>query len=140
MTVELTLHSYPRQESYLSTDATWDPTLLESAKSSLIFELVEQEKSIDTVVLENFRTVCFQRGKRITDINQTNIRRIQGTSIDDMVKAGKKYVRHLFTPEARTTIVCHSDKAKEVRDSFDKLDVKMTSSTNIEKSILGEDA
>lgn len=112
--------------------------MLESAKSSLIFEFVEQEKSIDTVVLENFQTVCFLRGKRITDINQANIRRIQSTSIDDMVAVGEKYVRGLFTTDARTTIVCHSDKAKQIRDVFDSFGFHMTVSTNIEKSILGE--
>lgn len=122
----------------MSADSTWDPTLLESAKSSLIFEFVEQEKSIDTVVLENFQTVCFQRGKRITDINQANIGRIQRTTIDDMVAVGKKYVQGLFTADARTTIVCHSDKAKHIRDDFDGFGFRMTVSTNIEKSILGE--
>lgn len=119
-------------------DAVWDPSLLESAKSSLIFELVELERSVDTVMLENFRTVCFQRGMRITDINQANIRRIQSTSIGDMVAVGKKYVCKLFTPEARTTIVCHSDNAENIRNDFEQIGCRMTASNNIEKSILGE--
>lgn len=119
-------------------DAVWDPTLLESAKSSLIFEFVELERSVDTVMLENFRTVCFQRGKRITDINQANIRRIQSTSIQDMVAVGKKYVCNLFTPEARTTIVCHSDNADNIRNDFEHIGCRMTATNNIEKSILGE--
>lgn len=122
----------------MSQATTWDPTLLESAKSSLIFELVEQEKSIDTVVLENFRTVCFQRNKRISDMNKEHIRRIREISITDMIKSGKKHVRRLFTQEARTTIVCHSDKAQQVRDSFDKMGFKMTTCTNIEQSLLGQ--
>lgn len=123
---------------YLSSEATWDKTLLESAKSSLIFELVEREKSIDNVVLQNFITVCFRRINRITDLNQVYIRQIKDVTIEDMISVGKKYVSNLFTSDARTTIVCHSDKANEVQEEFKEFGFTTTVSTNIEKSILGQ--
>lgn len=122
----------------MSPDATWDPTLLQSAKSSLIFELVEREKSIDTVVLQNFISVCFRHAKRITDLNQANIRQIKDVTIDDMVSVGKKFISALFTSEARTTIVCHSDKAKEIQEDFKEYGFKMTVSTSIENSVLAQ--
>lgn len=58
----------------MSPDATWEPKFVESAKSSLIFEFMEREKSIDDVVLQNFISSCFYRTNRISDLNQMNIR------------------------------------------------------------------
>lgn len=127
------------QEAQLSSDATWDPALLESARSSLIFEFVEREKSIDAVVLQNFISTCFRGTKRITDLNQSNIRRVNSVTIEDMVSVGKKYISQLFTSDCRTTIVCNPDKANEIRDEFATYGFKMTVSTNIETSILSQE-
>lgn len=148
----------------MSADAIWEPALIESAKSSLIFEFIEREKSIDNVVLQNFISACFRGTNRITDINQKNIRQINEVTIEDMVSVGKEYINKLFTIESRTTIVCHPDKANEIRDEFKeyvqyflsfcfganliyfrlvflhfRFGFHMTVSTNIENSILGQD-
>lgn len=40
-------------EAQLQVDAEWDSILLESAKSSLIFEIIEREKTIGDVVLQS---------------------------------------------------------------------------------------
>lgn len=41
------------QEAQIAPDAVWDTTLLESAKSSLIFEIIEREKSIGDLVVQS---------------------------------------------------------------------------------------
>lgn len=123
----------------MSPDAVWDSALLESAKSSLIFEFIEREKSIDIIVMQNFISSCFWNTKRITDLNQSHIRRINEVTIEDMVTAGQKYISQLFTSDTRTTIVCHPDKANEIRNEFtESFDFKMTVSTNIETSLIGQ--
>lgn len=127
------------QEAQLSANATWDPALLESARSSLIFEFVEREKSIDAVVLQNFVSVCFKGTKRITDLNQSNIFQVNTVTINDMVLVGKKYIGQLFTPDSRTTIVCNPDKAKEICDDFVTYGFKMSVSTNIDNSVLSQE-
>lgn len=43
----------PFQESQLQVDAKWDSTLLESAKSSLIFQIIDREKSVGDVVSQS---------------------------------------------------------------------------------------
>lgn len=110
--------------------------MLESARSSLIFEFVEREKSIDAVVLQNFISTCFRGTKRITDLNVQQIRQVNSVTVEQMVSVGKKYISQLFTPNSRTTIVCHPDKANEIRDEFGTYGFKMTISTNIDSSIL----
>jgi hypothetical protein len=39
------------QEGMLKSDAVWEETLLDSAKSSLVFEIVEREKSVGSAVV-----------------------------------------------------------------------------------------
>lgn len=41
------------QEALLQPDGVWDPTQLESAKSSLIFEVIEREKSVGDLVVQS---------------------------------------------------------------------------------------
>lgn len=87
-------------------------------------------------MVQNFISSCFRGTKRITDLNHTNIRQVNSVTIEDMVRVGKKYIGQLFTPNCRTTIVCHPDKAHEIRDEFINFGLKMTVSTNIDNSIL----
>ena len=44
---------YLFQNAQLNEGAKWDHTLFESAKSSLIFEIIEREKSIGDVVTQS---------------------------------------------------------------------------------------
>lgn len=89
--------------------------------------------------MQNFILSCFHGTKRITDLNQLMIRRINEVTIEDMVSVGHKYIKPLFTSESRTTIVCHPDKASEISKDFSEFGFKMTISTNIESSLLGEE-
>lgn len=123
----------------MSSDAVWEQALIESAQSSLIFSFVEREKSVDNLVLQNFISACFHDTKRITDINQDLIQRIRNVTVEDMVSAGCQYIRQLFTPQARTSIVCHPDKVNEISNDFQKFGFKLTISTNIETSLLGQE-
>lgn len=41
------------QEEKLSEDGVWDQALFESAKSSVIFEVIERERSIGDVVIQS---------------------------------------------------------------------------------------
>jgi hypothetical protein len=41
------------QNAQLTAEAKWDQNLFESAKSSLIFEIIEREKSVGDVVTQS---------------------------------------------------------------------------------------
>lgn len=105
-------------EAQLQDNSTWEPELLESAKSSLIFDWIEEEKCVSDVVSANLMANCFQRSKRISDVNQMKIRRLQKVTVSEMGDAGKKFISQLFTSDARTSIVCHPDKTTEISAEF----------------------
>lgn len=105
-------------EAQLTDGATWDAELLESARSSLIFEWIEREKCVNDVVWANLVSCCFLKADPISDVNQSNIRKLKNVTVKDIEAAGNKYVKQLFTSFARTSIVCHPDKVAEISAEF----------------------
>lgn len=55
----------------------WEPTLLESARSSLIFELIDREKSLGDIVtqclLSSFKNISIDYNRMIVDVSTTFI-------------------------------------------------------------------
>ncbi|XP_023340158.1 uncharacterized protein C05D11.1 [Eurytemora carolleeae] len=101
--------------SYVSGDEEFNLTLLEAAKSSLIFELIEKEKTIGEVVGESLIS-SFKGVDR--EYNREFLRRINNVSVEDLKRVGNKYIAPLFTPSSWTAVVCSPAKLQEIRDSF----------------------
>lgn len=102
----------------LADGATWDAQLLESARSSLIFDWIEREKCVNDVVWANLVSCCFLKSDPISAVNQANIRKLKSVTIAEIEAAGNKFVKQLFTSDARTSVVCHPDKVTEISTDF----------------------
>lgn len=94
----------------------WDATLLESAKSSLIYEIIGDEKNIGNVVslslASYFQGVDYQFNRRLLGL-------IEKVTVDDLNRMGEKYMSALFDPvKARAAIVTDSAKAEEIAEDF----------------------
>lgn len=63
-------------ENQLKNDATWDETLLDSARSSMIFEIIENEKCVSDVVAQSllsyFKRVGHDHNKYVCSISITS--------------------------------------------------------------------
>uniref|UniRef100_U5EMA1 Putative zn2+-dependent endopeptidase insulinase superfamily n=1 Tax=Corethrella appendiculata TaxID=1370023 RepID=U5EMA1_9DIPT len=106
-------------EAQLTPNAKWDENLLESAKSSLIFEIIAREKTVGDLVIQgllaSFKNVP-------ADYNRKLVKQVSLVTETDLKRVGDKYVRSLFAAaEAKTAIVCHPDKANDVATAFKKL-------------------
>lgn len=59
-------------QAQLQKDTKWDNTLLESAKSSLIFELIEREKNIGDLVVQalltSFKVVPSDYNRKLVEV------------------------------------------------------------------------
>lgn len=120
-------------EKQLQPDAEWDSTLLESARSSLIFEIIAREKSIGRVVVQSFLSSF----KHVSaGYNQTLVQQVGKVTEADLVRVGSKYVKQLFSSEARTAIVCHPDKAVDIASAFNELGHNLKVENSLEGSIL----
>ncbi|XP_055630740.1 uncharacterized protein C05D11.1-like [Toxorhynchites rutilus septentrionalis] len=120
-------------EKQLQDKAEWDPTLLESARSSLIFEIIAREKSIGNVVVQSFLSSFKQVP---TGYNKALVQQVGKVTEEDLARVGGKYVKQLFSPEARTAIVCHPDKAADIAAAFNQLGHNLKVEESLENSIL----
>jgi len=97
-------------------DTEFDRTLLESAKSSLIFELIEKEKTIAEVVSESLISSLKGVDK---EFNRKFLQSIDAVTVEDLNRVGVKYIPPLFDGSAaRTAIVCPPGKVAEYKDGF----------------------
>lgn len=112
---------------------TWDNTLLEAAKSSLIFEIIEEEKTIGNVVdlsvTSYFQGVDYKHNRFVNVCTfcvflyywrfRTLIHLINQVTIDDLNRIGDKYVAKLFDPQqVKTAVVTVPSKVNEIVEGF----------------------
>lgn len=139
-------------------EAVWDETLFESAKSSLIFEIIEREKSIGDVVsqalLNSFKGVPSIYNQQLVKVCSGPTRSIRNllifvliyvffqsinsVTVDDLRAVGDKYIRQLFSTAAKTAIVCHPDKSAQIATAFEQFGIKLQVESSLEESCLGK--
>ncbi|XP_055692741.1 uncharacterized protein C05D11.1-like [Lutzomyia longipalpis] len=100
------------------SQSRWEPTLLESARSSLIFELIDREKSLGDIVsqclLSSFKNISIDYNRMIVD-------KIGSITEEELSEVGQKYVESLFSSKAKTAIVCHPDRSSDIAAAFEQM-------------------
>ncbi|KAJ8960912.1 hypothetical protein NQ318_020211 [Aromia moschata] len=105
----------------------WDGTLLESARSSLIFEIIDEEKTIGNVVALSVSSY-FQNNSFGSD-QQGDDRGLESSR--------EKYVAPLFeSSKIKTAVVTDPAKANEIAAGFQKLDLNLEVYSSLEESFL----
>ncbi|KAG0434837.1 hypothetical protein HPB47_018841 [Ixodes persulcatus] len=103
-------------ERHLSGEEEWDEELLESSRSSLMFEVVEKEKSVNEVALQSL--LAYHRG---IDMSHTRLllERVAAVSLSDLLRVGRQYLRPLFDPAtSKLAICCHPSKVEDTVAAF----------------------
>ncbi|XP_049547203.1 uncharacterized protein C05D11.1-like [Anopheles darlingi] len=119
---------------HIGGQTEWDDTLLESARSSLIYEIIARENSIEKVVdssfLASFKDVPF-------NYNQALVLQIQEVTKKDLIRVNKRHLEKLFSNiDTCMTIVCHPDKASDIETSFSEMGISMKVESSLEDGIL----
>jgi Zn-dependent M16 (insulinase) family peptidase len=112
----------------------WDNNLIDSARSSLIFELIEKEKTIGSViglsVISYFQQVDFT-------YNRTLLNLIHKVTVDELNRVGKKYLSALFdSKRIKTAIVSVPAKAEQIVEAFKSVNIDLTVYSSLEESFL----
>merc|ERR550519_3040233 len=112
----------------------WDNTLLESAKSSLIFELIEKEKSLGDAVQQSLLSSF--KGTS-PEYNRALLAAVDNVTVADLQRVAPVHLGRLFdTAQARTTLVCGPSKLEEVRKGFSEMGIELTVMESVDE--LGE--
>ncbi|VVC45099.1 Peptidase M16, C-terminal,Metalloenzyme, LuxS/M16 peptidase-like,Peptidase M16, N-terminal [Cinara cedri] len=123
-------------EKHLKPGTIWDQTLFESAKCSMIFEIVEREKTIGDVIAQS---VLLHFRNLSQDYNKKLVKKISEVTLGELPQIGLKYVMPLFDPECtRTAMVCPPSKLQDTADEFKKMNIDMTIYKSLEESFLNE--
>lgn len=114
----------------------WEKLLFESAKSCLIFEIIEKEQNVGDLVeqslLSYFKNVPH-------DYTQQMVQHVSEVTIEDMDRIASQYLKPLFDPkECRTTVVCHPSKVPEIVDAFKTFNHDLKSYNVLEESYLND--
>lgn len=124
-------------EGRLGENVIWDTTLFESAKSSLIFEIVHREKCIGDVVGQSLLSYFKGVGH---DYNRKLIKQISDVKEADMEKIGSKYVAPLLDMSlVKTAVVCHTSKVEEIANGLKQLGLHLNSFSTLDQSFLSNE-
>uniref|UniRef100_A0A2M3Z1Z9 Putative zn2+-dependent endopeptidase insulinase superfamily protein n=1 Tax=Anopheles braziliensis TaxID=58242 RepID=A0A2M3Z1Z9_9DIPT len=119
---------------HIGDQADWDDTLLESARSSLIYEIIARENSIEKVVDASVLS-CFKNVP--LNYNQALVLQVREVTKEDLIRVSKRYLEKLFSNnETCMTIVCHPDKASDIETAFGDMGISMKVENSLEDSIL----
>lgn len=121
-------------EAQLEDGSVFDETLLESAKSSLIFEIIEREKTVGDLVqqamLNSFKGVAIDYNKHLVD-------QVSTVTIADLRRVGAKYFTTMYQPgPSKVVVVCHPDKVESIKAQFEEFGHNLKQSSSLEASIL----
>ncbi|XP_050536251.1 uncharacterized protein C05D11.1-like [Daktulosphaira vitifoliae] len=119
---------------HLSSEFSWDTTLFESAKTSVIFSIVEKE---ETIIASTMQSILFYFQNLKQTYNQDLIKKISLVKLDDLPEIGRKYVLPLFDPQySITAMVCAPTKVEEIANEFEKIGIKMNVFKSLDESFV----
>ncbi|KAK3859607.1 hypothetical protein Pcinc_034292 [Petrolisthes cinctipes] len=118
--------------SHINGTTAWDDTLLESARSSLIFEIIEREAVIADVVQQSLLSF-FRRVPH--SYNKDLIERVAKVTLEDVKRVALKYFTPLVEPSSsKTVIVCHPSSVQETVQELEKFGHKLSVIDSLEES------
>ena len=107
--------------SQVNGEEPWDPLQVEAAKSSLIFELIEREKTVSEVAQESLLSSMKGIDR---EFNRKFLEMVNNVSLEDLQRVGTQYLAPLFSETTRTSIVCNPSKVEEIKADFQALGVE----------------
>jgi len=120
--------------AHLNGDEEFDETEFEAAKSSLIFEVIEEEKTVsdaaDQSILYYFRGLPYTHSKELLSL-------ISAVDIDDLEDVGKRYLLPVFDAKtSRTAVVCHPTKVETLQNEFQEIKFSLQPLPSLEHEFL----
>ena len=103
-------------ERYTNGTEEFEDALFQSSISSLVFELIEREKTIPRISNESI--LNYLRGVDMTYTKQL-IERVMKVTVDDIKRVAPIYLMPLFdVSKSRCAVCCHPSKVTDVVKGF----------------------
>ncbi|XP_071154933.1 uncharacterized protein C05D11.1-like [Mytilus edulis] len=119
---------------YINGENSFSEVELESARSSLIFEIIEEEKTVTKVAQQSL--LSYFRGVD-HNYNKEMLMKIAAVTIEDLKRIGSTYIAPLFdSDKVRTAVCCNPSKVKETANDFKQFGVNLTVLDSLEEDFL----
>lgn len=118
-------------EDFISGKTAFQHDQVEAAISGAIFQEIEAENTISDAITQNIVSAF----KKVpSDFCRTLLRDLKLVTAEDLVRVGSTYFSLLFNPnETSAALCCHPTKVSEIKDSFDRIDVKFKVVSTLEE-------
>nr|XP_026487526.1 uncharacterized protein C05D11.1-like [Vanessa tameamea] len=117
-------------EEYLA-EGKFDEDLFASAKSTALFEVVENEKCPADVVCQSLFNYIKQAGETY---NRELVCAIAAVTPEAAHAAARRWLGALFAADSKLAVVCHPSKVADVQAAFRKINVKLDAFDSMEAS------
>ncbi|XP_046961211.1 uncharacterized protein C05D11.1-like [Vanessa cardui] len=117
-------------EEYLA-EGKFDEDLFASAKSTALFEVVENEKCPADVVCQSLFNYIKQAGETY---NRELVCAIAAVSAEAAHAAARRWLGALFAGDSKLAVVCHPSKVADVQAAFRKINVELDAFDSMEAS------
>ncbi|KAL9988958.1 hypothetical protein ACROYT_G003456 [Oculina patagonica] len=118
-------------DGYLSGAMSFDAGELESAISSVIFEIIEREKSVSKAASQSLMSQFRDVGP---DYNRGLLTKISQVSLPDLIRVGKTYIAPLFDQsQSSCAICCHPSKVDEIKEEFSSINKPLSVVKSLEE-------
>jgi len=106
-------------KAHIDGDEEFDEVEFEAAKSSLVFEIIDEEKTVsgaaEQSILYYFRGLPNTHSKELLNL-------ISQVEIDDLEEVGRKYLLPVFdAATSRSSTVCHPTKVEDLQKEFQEM-------------------
>ncbi|XP_074663020.1 uncharacterized protein C05D11.1-like isoform X2 [Tubulanus polymorphus] len=123
-------------DGFLSGKIPVSSVEFESAISSLIFEVIEEEKTVADATHESL--LSYFRGVP-QNYNRMLVKKIADVTIEEMQRVGPKYFLPLFDPTmSKIVICCHPSKVEEIKTAMKEFGHELMVLDSLEKGFLAQ--
>jgi len=120
-------------KNHLDGTDEWDVSLIESARSSLIFELIQNQETVKSISL---LSLVMHLNSLDEDYNKKLLRQVSEITVDDIKRVGPLYVPALFdAKKSWLAVCCHPSKVDEIVAGLKEFDRDLSMIT-LEKSLM----
>ncbi|XP_023210956.1 uncharacterized protein C3H1.02c-like [Centruroides sculpturatus] len=125
-------------DDLLSGKEQWDQSLLESSRSCLVYEIIEEsEASIPHISFQSL--VSYYKDVDLDFIRKTLLNQIFKVNIEDLQSVGTKYLLPLFDPTTSSCgICCHTSKVEELVSGFKDLGRNLNIISNLDNCMFSQ--
>lgn len=120
--------------SYIKGESQFNEIELESARSSLIFEIIDLEKTTADVSMASLRAYL----KRVDhNYNREMLKKVSQVNLEDLKRVGDKYLGDFFDAnKVRCSVCCHPSKVEEVRNGLKQVNLELDLLPGLDEAFL----